>query len=475
MILPKHLNQQLLVFLASMLSAAHLYAANPCALPDMNDGGIGGTGHTLDDGVGGTGVRPDSGVGGTGRSVQDGIGGTGQKLAVIGVITGFASVCVNGIEVHYDDNTQVNINGVQSTPTGLMTGQLVSMTAEKTAKGWNATRINTQDAVSGPITKVIGANRVEVAGQLVNLPNKLDGVPNIGLGQSLRVQGLRAANGEIVATSVTQSNSRQTVITGKLDKRSNGSLGIGNMQIDGLTTQANPGEFVSVTGEMTNGRLRVTQANRTLAVDAGAQQLSIQSVLQSVKDNIMQLNNGIQIHTSRPIKAGGMVRVEAQKDKNGVWQLLEMNNQTHDEIMRRAGKRQQSMIDDEKDNSGKNSRDNESDQDNSGSGNSGSGNSGSGNSGSGNSGSGNSGSGNSGSGSQRVVIDKPSNSGSGSGSADRVRVETPASGGDRVRIERPSSSGSGSADRVRIETPSGADRVRTDRPSNSGSGRGGRG
>ena len=449
MILPKHLNQQLLVFLASMLSAAHLYAANPCALPGI-DGGIGGTGHSLEDGLGGTGHGLDEGVGGTGRSVQDGTGGTGQKLAVIGIITGFASVCVNGIEVHYDDNTQVNINGVQSTSAGLMTGQLVSMTAEKTPKGWSATRINTQDAVSGPITKVIGANRVEVAGQLVNLPNKLDGVPKIGLGQSLRVQGLRAANGEIVATSVTQSNSRQTVITGKLDKRTNGSLGIGNMQIDGLTTQANPGEFVSVTGEMTNGHLRVTQANRTLAVDAAAQQLSIQSVVQSVKDNIMQLNNGIQIHTSRPIKAGGMVRVEAQKDKNGVWQLLEMNNQTHDEIMRRAGKRQQSMIDDEKDNSGKNSRDNESDQDNSGSG-------------------------NSGSGSQRVVIDKPSNSGSGSGSADRVRVETPASGGDRVRIERPSSSGSGSADRVRIETPSGADRVRTDRPSNSGSGRGGRG
>ena len=421
MILPKHLNQQLLVFVASMLSAAHLYAANPCALPGI-DGGIGGTGHSLEDGLGGTGHSVDEGmggtghgldegVGGTGRSVQDGTGGTGQKLAVIGIITGFASVCVNGIEVHYDDNTQVNINGVQSTPAGLMTGQLVSMAAEKTPKGWSATRINTQDAVSGPVTKVIGANRVEVAGQLVNLPNKLDGVPKIGLGQSLRVQGLRAANGEIVATSVTQSNSRQIVITGKLDKRTNGSLGIGNMQIDGLTTQANPGEFVSVTGEMTNGRLRVTQANRTLAVDAGAQQLSIQSAVQSVKDNIMQLNNGIQIHTSRPIKAGGMVRVEAQKDKNGVWQLLEMNNQTHDEIMRRAGKRQQSMTDDDKDNSGKNSHDDELDQDNSGSG---------------NSGSGNSGSGNSGSGSQRVVIDKPSNSGSGS---------------ERVRIDRQNSSG----------------------------------
>ena len=27
---------------------------------------------------------------------QDGIAGTGQKLAVVGVVTGFASICVNG-------------------------------------------------------------------------------------------------------------------------------------------------------------------------------------------------------------------------------------------------------------------------------------------------------------------------------------------------------------------------------------------
>jgi hypothetical protein len=27
------------------------------------------------------------------------------------VITGFASICVNGVEVHYDANTPVSING----------------------------------------------------------------------------------------------------------------------------------------------------------------------------------------------------------------------------------------------------------------------------------------------------------------------------------------------------------------------------
>lgn len=464
---PKRIFQQISLLIISMISTANLYAANPCALPSSN-GGIGGTGHTVEDGLGvtghgvedglgGTGHGIEEGIGGTGRSVQDGIGGTGQKLAVIGVITGFASVCVNGVEIHYDDATSISINGESTTSANLMVGQLVSMTAEKTPKGWNANRISTHDAVSGPVTKVIGANRVEVAGQLVKLPNKADAAANFNLGQTLRVQGLRGVNGEIVATSVSQATARQTVISGRLDKRTNGGLGIGNMQIDGLDGQLNAGDYVSVTGELTNGRLRAAQSTRTLEVDTKAQQLSVQSAVIGVKGNVIQLSNGTQIHTSRSIKTGELVRVEAQKDKKGIWQLLDINSQTHDEIMRRAGKRQQSNEEEnKKDNSGKNSPDDETKQDNSGSG--------SNNSGS-RSGSSNSGSGSSNS--QRIDIDKPSNS--GSGSADRVRVESPASGGDRVRIDRPSG-----GDRVRVESSTSGDRVRADRPSGSGSGRGGR-
>lgn len=60
--------------------------------------GIGGTGQQAHDGIGGTGISADSGIGGTGQQAQEGIGGTG----IIGVITGFASVCVNGLEILYD-------------------------------------------------------------------------------------------------------------------------------------------------------------------------------------------------------------------------------------------------------------------------------------------------------------------------------------------------------------------------------------
>ena len=74
---------------------------NPCELggserPD--EGAIGGTGARLgsDEGaIGGTGARPDEGgVGGTGRTDP-------TRVGVIGTVTGFASICIGRVEVHY--------------------------------------------------------------------------------------------------------------------------------------------------------------------------------------------------------------------------------------------------------------------------------------------------------------------------------------------------------------------------------------
>jgi len=73
------------------------------------DGGVGGTGQAAYGGVGGTGDAAYGGVGGTGApGSEGGIGGTG----IVGTITGFASVCVSGVEVHYDEAVPLAENGV---------------------------------------------------------------------------------------------------------------------------------------------------------------------------------------------------------------------------------------------------------------------------------------------------------------------------------------------------------------------------
>jgi hypothetical protein len=91
--------------------------AAPACLAPL--GGVGGTGAIVEGGVGGTGntVSPTKGgVGGTGKSerpANGGVGGTGLQAGgvggtgIVGTITGFGSVCVNGLEVEYDHSTPV--------------------------------------------------------------------------------------------------------------------------------------------------------------------------------------------------------------------------------------------------------------------------------------------------------------------------------------------------------------------------------
>src|ERR1700690_592414 len=73
----------------------------------------------------------DRGIGGTGApaagpAISDrGIGGTG----IVGVVTGFGSVFVNGLEVAYAATTPVTVDGVPDTDAALRVGQLAAIVA----------------------------------------------------------------------------------------------------------------------------------------------------------------------------------------------------------------------------------------------------------------------------------------------------------------------------------------------------------
>lgn len=351
--------QKFVLFYLLSICTVCSYAANPCALEPnggiggtglMPDSGIGGTGLSPEGGIGGTGHAPEDGIGGTGMQLNNGVGGTGQRIAVIGVVTGFASVCVNGVEVHYDDSTSININGQSASPAQLMVGQIVSISADHTPKGWNASSIHSNDAVSGPVTRVIGHNRVEVAGQTIHLPqgNIGLGADKFAVGQHVRVQGVRVANGEVLATSATRTTRKEVIVTGTPEKQANGTLTIGRVKLGNLTPKnAENGQPISVSGRLVGNSLQVSSSRPALQIDARANQLSIQSAVISSKDGQLQLSNGIKVLSNRNINPGALVQINAVKNKEGVWQSTSVNNQSHNDLMKRAGERQ--------DNSGKNS------------------------------------------------------------------------------------------------------------------------
>lgn len=167
-------------------------------------GGVGGTG-IGNGGLAGTGVpRKDlmtarPGIGGTGID-NGGIGGTG----IVGVVTGFASVCVNGVEVQYDASTPVQANGQISTARELAVGQLVALQAFSTGAGapLMARNVAVIYAAVGPISRVNAeSGRLELLGQTVRTHTATE-VPGLKAGDWVRVSGYRLASGDIAAAHI---------------------------------------------------------------------------------------------------------------------------------------------------------------------------------------------------------------------------------------------------------------------------------
>jgi Domain of unknown function (DUF5666) len=179
-------------FLAAVVCAFAAALAGASAWACTDPGGIGGTG--IDGG----------GIGGTGQRAE-------AEIGVLGVITGFGSICVNGIEVHYDSGTPVAFNGDLSSAKALGIGQVVSVLAVGTGTQARAQWIDIVDAAVGPVTAVENAGTLlQVSKQRVRIDSSTvlgSGLSRTQLaaaqvGDTLRVSGLRSADGTIVATRV---------------------------------------------------------------------------------------------------------------------------------------------------------------------------------------------------------------------------------------------------------------------------------
>ena len=171
-------------FLTALAIALFAFAGAP-AFGACDPGGIGGTG-VDGGGIGGTGLRADA------------------ELGVYGTITGFGSVCVNGLEVQYDAATPVSRGGEPVDAAALAVGQVVLVRAVENEKQTRARSIHIVDAAVG--TADTQAGTLRVAGQAVRVLSSTEFATDVSPGQlggrSLRVSGLLAADGAVVATRI---------------------------------------------------------------------------------------------------------------------------------------------------------------------------------------------------------------------------------------------------------------------------------
>lgn len=300
-----------------------------CQFERSVEQGLGGTGINSSDvltrltsiipveqGIGGSGYVDDleRGLGGTGMvaSNERGLGGTG----IIGVVTGFASICVNGYEVHVNDQTDISIEGFAAADADLQLGQLVAVEAYTEDGALVASSVAVQVAAAGPVETISndGAT-LTVAGQTIlvaGFGGSAD-ISEVGAGDWVVASGLRRADDVVAASSIVPlgSDGRVVVVSGPV-RASDASAGqIGNLSI---ATDALPvGEVAVVRGTLESGRLvpeRVS-VRRTLPFTSGVQRLSVQGFPEAGPNGVSSVG-GVPLSSVQTVPTSGQQPVQIE-------------------------------------------------------------------------------------------------------------------------------------------------------------------
>jgi hypothetical protein len=279
-----------------------------------------------DRGIGGTGA-PSTGSPATGPAIADrGIGGTG----IVGTITGFGSVFVNGLEVAYTPATPVTVDGVPDPDTALRVGQLAAITANDD-HGLNAVSIDVRHEVSGPVTSVspgdgAGGSMVVVAGQRVAIDSGTEGLRTVNPGDWVSVSGLRGPDGVIAASRVDERTPGTVLVRGPATQAFRGWR-IGDLPVQPPNgANVAPGASITARGILVSGRLTAATADPdVLSSDPAAffgghvQRMVIESYV-SASDGHVRLGRGwLAVPAQGVVVAGGAHRaiVELERGAHG--------------------------------------------------------------------------------------------------------------------------------------------------------------
>jgi hypothetical protein len=279
----------------------------------------------------------DRGIGGTGapvamataiQTVERGIGGTG----IVGVVTGFGSVFVNGIEVEYDASVSVDIDGNASSVSALRAGQLVAIQAEGPADSPHARMISVRSAVTGRIEALeLGSGMLTIAGQAVTVPDGTWGANHFGLGDWVTVSGLRRGDGTIVASRLDVAPAGTLLARGRV-VRDGDVVRVGTLELTGpVAAGVKEGQFVVVSGAYAAGRGHIsTIASDTLWPSPAAyfgsatNQLVVQAFVRVDKGSVSM--NGIKVRSESVVsgraRQDGMAVVSLQRERDGSYTAI---------------------------------------------------------------------------------------------------------------------------------------------------------
>jgi hypothetical protein len=217
------------------------------------------------------------GIGGTGGPVADsGIGGTG----IVGTITGFGSILVNGYEVEIAHDTTVTWDGEPAAAGSLRVGHVVAIEAARVDGRLTARTVDLLPAVLGPIARIdAGEGMIEVLGQQGRIERETviaggsDETMRLGkltVGDRVEISGVRAEDGVIVASRIdrgSRDGEPRALVSGSATQVRPGEFAVGGLRIETAGTSETgavvEGRGVRVRGSIEGGRF----VARRLSVD----------------------------------------------------------------------------------------------------------------------------------------------------------------------------------------------------------------
>lgn len=214
------------------------------------------------DGIGGTGMTRGGLDVADGKRNGDGIGGTG----ILGTISGFGSIIVNGLALEFDRHTPVAVDGKPSSLEELKVGQVVHGVAHTKDGKLTLDHLEIQHAVVGPVSTINhDAETMTVLGQNVKLNLAGDKAAvaafrTLQAGDTVSVSGLRMEDGTIIASRVDEQakDDVRVLVRGLAAGVSANGVRIGALDIPagGGTTITPPtaGGRLFVSGRMINGQ-----------------------------------------------------------------------------------------------------------------------------------------------------------------------------------------------------------------------------
>ena len=276
-----------------------------------------------------------SGIGGTGFSLptkldlltkrngedESGIGGTG----IVGIISGFGSICVNGLEIQYDSTTPVVEEGVSINVSQLALGQTVSILASSVTQNYYAKEIHVFHEVKGVVESVDSTNGIfSVLGQTVHLPVSL--LEKITLGDKVVISGNRLSDGSIEAVRVEKHDVINDVsLIGSLEAdNASGHFRIGNQSIELSENQAEVkiGDEVRVQGVLNGNVLRAEklEQNPRWSFSSRVDQLLLQGYVRQSENSQINID-GMKINvneaTDKTPKRGEHTGIWVRKNEEG--------------------------------------------------------------------------------------------------------------------------------------------------------------